>query len=155
MYDTGKRGARRGCGDQWSLRKQYLNPKGYLSVILQRDGKPKTFRTSRLVLTVFIGPCPDGMEACHNNGIRADNRIGNLKWGTPKENSADKVSHGTMIMGERAPAHKLTEAAVREMRRDHHLGVLTYAEAGRRYGITRSTAKKVIDGRLWRHVNEQ
>lgn len=32
-----------------------------------------TKRVNRLVLETFIGPCPDGMECRHLNGIRTDN----------------------------------------------------------------------------------
>lgn len=49
----------------------------------------------RLVLLAFVGPCPAGMEACHNNGIPSDNRIENLRWDTPSANTYDKVRHGS------------------------------------------------------------
>ena len=44
-------------------------------------------------LDAFTGPCPDGMEACHANGDRSDNRAGNLRWDTVRENANDRISH--------------------------------------------------------------
>lgn len=49
----------------------------------------------RLVLEAFVGPCPEGMQACHNDGDRMNTRVGNLRWDTPKANSADRWRHGT------------------------------------------------------------
>lgn len=48
----------------------------------------------RLVLEAFVGPCPPGMEACHNNGDRTDSRLVNLRWDTSTENNRDTVRHG-------------------------------------------------------------
>lgn len=68
---------------------------GYLTVGLRRDGR--TFRRSvhRLVLLAFRGIPADGMDACHRNGRRQDNRLSNLYWGTRSANIRDAVAHGT------------------------------------------------------------
>ncbi len=44
-----------------------------------------------LMLTAFVGACPDGMECRHLNDISTDNRRENLCWGTRKENAQDMV----------------------------------------------------------------
>ena len=49
----------------------------------------------RLVLTAFVGPCPSGMEGCHNDGDRSNNRLDNLRWDSRKENNLDAVVHRT------------------------------------------------------------
>lgn len=49
----------------------------------------------RLVMAAFVGPCPDGIEVCHNNGNPADNRLSNLRYGTHSENQLDQVKHKT------------------------------------------------------------
>jgi hypothetical protein len=54
------------------------------------------------------------MEACHNDGGRANNRVSNLRWDTHKNNERDKLAHGT---GRRSGGAKLTESIVREVRR--------------------------------------
>lgn len=47
-----------------------------------------------LVLEAFVGPRPRGMEACHNDGNPANNRLENLRWDTPRSNSLDAIKHG-------------------------------------------------------------
>lgn len=48
-----------------------------------------------LVLEAFVGPRPEGLVACHGNGIADDNRVENLRWDTYSENNNDLVRHGT------------------------------------------------------------
>lgn len=54
----------------------------------------RTCRVHVLVLQAFIGPRPQGMQGCHNNGNPADNRVTNLRWDTSHENCLDVVRHG-------------------------------------------------------------
>ncbi len=69
--------------------------KDYRTVMITVDGKYAPQLVHRLVLQAFAGPCPAGMEACHNNGIARDNRPENLRWDTHKANCADQALHGT------------------------------------------------------------
>lgn len=68
---------------------------GYRVAGLYRGNKGTNAPVHRLVLEAFVGPCPDGMEACHGNGVRDDNRLENLRWDTRKANVADMLNHGT------------------------------------------------------------
>ncbi|WP_354002522.1 NUMOD4 motif-containing HNH endonuclease [Agromyces larvae] len=67
---------------------------GHLIVGLQVDGRPRRLGVHRLVLEAFVGPCPEGMEGCHNDGDPTNNRVGNLRWDTSSANSRDMVRHG-------------------------------------------------------------
>lgn len=51
----------------------------------------------RLVMAAFIGPCPPGMEACHEDGDPRNNALYNLRYDTPSANNMDKWRHGTML----------------------------------------------------------
>lgn len=66
----------------------------HLRVNLFRGGKGTSTHVHRAVLEAFVGPCPDGMEACHWNDDPKDNRLENLRWGSRKENTLDKVRNG-------------------------------------------------------------
>lgn len=64
------------------------------AVALFKDGTRKSFLIHRLVLEAFVGPCPDGLEACHWNDNSADNRLVNLRWDTHSANTQDKLRNG-------------------------------------------------------------
>ncbi len=66
--------------------------RGYLCV---RLGIGRQYAVHRLVLLAFVGPCPEGQEALHQNGDPSDPRLTNLRWGTHSENQLDQVRHGT------------------------------------------------------------
>jgi hypothetical protein len=96
-------------GTRWRFRRgQIRKPghdrKGYLFVPLYAaDPNAKNGKNGwvhRLVLLAFVGPPPEeGMYALHNNGDHSDNRLCNLRWGTPSENIWDSVAHGTHFNG--------------------------------------------------------
>lgn len=48
----------------------------------------------RLVLLAFVGPAPEGHEACHRNDTPSDNRLANLYWGTRADNMQDRLRNG-------------------------------------------------------------
>lgn len=68
------------------------NSGGYPRLLLRR--KPHYVHT--LVLEAFVGPRPDGMEACHRDGNPLNNRASNLRWDTHRANVWDAIRHGTM-----------------------------------------------------------
>ena len=69
---------------------------GYPMVTMKSAGrKQRTEYVHRLVLEAFVGPCPEGMEVCHNNGDPTCNLLSNLRWDTHSENTRDKRRHGT------------------------------------------------------------
>lgn len=73
-----------------------LTSNGYVRVSMRNEnGHMKSVRVHRIVLAAFVGPCPDGHEARHHDGIRVNNRLDNLLWGTAKANQRDRINHKT------------------------------------------------------------
>ena len=79
---------------QGRLVKQKTTTGGYQTVCLSKHGNKRTERVHRLVLLAFVGPCPDGMQACHRNDIPTDNRLVNLRWDSDSANKHDQVRNG-------------------------------------------------------------
>lgn len=77
------------------LKGRRLPKTGYLRVHLCKDGDKDELYIHQLVLLTFKGPCPPGEQACHGDGNPANNRLSNLRWGTPSENIYDNVRNGT------------------------------------------------------------
>lgn len=120
----------------------------YVTVDLHRGARRQQARVHRLVLLAFVGPCPPGHEAAHRNGVRSDNRLGNLAWRTRAANAAHKAAHGRGLWGERHPLARLTWAAVRAIHRGHAAGLSNRAMA-RTHGVSRETIRNVVRGRAW------
>ncbi len=69
------------------------------------------------MLMAFRGlPEEDNMDACHDDGNKLNNTLGNLKWGTRLENMRDKVRHGTVPTGENHFKAKITNEQVELIR---------------------------------------
>jgi hypothetical protein len=125
---------------------------GYLLVTLcdsVRGIRSKQFKVHRLVLLTFIGPDVSKPYCLHNNGIKDDNRLVNLRWGTPKDNWEDSKRQGVIKYGRQAKASKYTEAQlenVRYLRREQGLGLRQIAAVT---GISRTHVKRILSG----HVN--
>jgi integrase len=64
---------------------------GYVKVSIRRGGIPEAVGVHRLVLLAFVGKPKGHLQCRHLNGVKTDNRLGNLCWGTPSQNAKDTV----------------------------------------------------------------
>jgi hypothetical protein len=86
------RGWRRKAG----LLRPWERSKGhYLCVTLCQDAAETKRYVHELVLEAFTGPRPEGNYGRHLDGDHHNNRLENLAWGTPTQNSWDRVRYGT------------------------------------------------------------
>ena len=108
----------------------------------------------RVVLETFGEPCPPGLCTCHINGDYRDNRVENVRWGTHVDYGADMIRHGRagMSRGEINGFSKLTEDIVRSVRLEHAEQGTSYAEMGRRYGVSDTAISAAVRRKRWKHV---
>lgn len=123
----------------------------YLAVALWRDNKIKTCKIHTLVALAFIGPRPGGMEVAHWNGDGRDNRVNNLRYATPAQNTLDKLRHDTIARGENVGGARLTPEIVRAIRQRVSAGELQYRLA-EEFGVSKQTVNLLVNGKTWRHV---
>lgn len=139
-------------GTKGGYLKQSLGSNGYPKVQLTNfDGTQTTHMVSKLVMIAFVGPRPQGLEICHNNGDRTDSRLVNLRYDTHSANCIDKVNHG--YYGERVSSAKLTATQVVEIRKKYATGDYSYSKLGVEYGVDKSTIGDVVLGNTWTHTD--
>lgn len=116
----------------------------YARVNLKRGGKGTTRLVHQLVLEAFVGPRPPGTECCHHDGDPRNNALENLRWDTRAGNMADARQHGTT-------GRKLDVGKVKAMRKLGEQGI-SGEEIGRRFQVSGTTARAVIEHRTWKHL---
>ena len=127
-------------------------PPGYLKVSLRGiDGKRRQKYVHALVLEAFIGQCPDGLEACHADGNKLNNELGNLRWDTHPSNELDKKRHQTSGIGERNAMAKLTDDDVRTIR-DMSMNGIPHRRISEQFGVNPGTVWKISYGERWSHI---
>lgn len=141
-------------GNKWKRLRGRTDSYGYLQVDLRRGRGAEVFLVHRLVLEAFVGPCPFGMECCHKNGVRNDNRLSNLRWGTPSSNVQDSIRHGTRVrnFGSLNPAARLDENKVFRLRRMRATGKYTAAELSLIFGVSIYAVREAYSRRTWSHI---
>lgn len=80
-------------GQRGNPLKYSLNPKGYCMVIFSIGGKTKGFGIHQIVARQFVfNSDPEHKtQVNHIDGNKTNNRVDNLEWVTPKENSRHSV----------------------------------------------------------------
>lgn len=137
---------------KWRKLKPYLGSQGYLVVALHGQGQQQTRTVHSLILLTFVGPLPKGCESRHLNGVRSDNRLDNLAYGTYEENQADKLLHGTHHCGEKVSHFvKLTSQTVTAIRAQA-AGGRSLASLGREYGVTVGNVHAIVHRKSWKHI---
>lgn len=110
--------------------------------------RTSTRAVHRLVGAAFLPPRPPGQELRHFNGDKADNTPGNLRWGTQRDNAADRDRHGRTARGTRNGNRKLDEATVRGIKGRLACGDTQMAIAAA-VGVRQGTISAIKRGKLW------
>ena len=107
-------------------------------------GRGKRAYIHRLVLEAFVGHPPSPSHQCmHLNGIRDDNRVENLAWGTASENQIGTLSDNLNV--------KLTKADVVEIRELLQQGI-SVGKIAQDFGVSSGNISAIKSRRSWNHI---
>lgn len=124
------------------------HPWGYRWCEFMIRGKKYWEFVHRLVAEAFFGPCPAGNYVRHMDNAPANNRVENLQYGTPSDNSQDKWMHGTQPHGDGIWWRKVDSTEVITMR-DMRLAGVKLKDIANFYGISEAQACRITTGKQW------
>lgn len=124
---------------------------GYFWISLCQGSVAKAMTVHKLVTLAFLGPRPKGLQVNHKNGVRHDNRISNLEYVTPRQNTLHSKEVLKKAIGSKHHGAKLTEADIPEIRRRWDEGESRVAIA-RDFGVTPQSIRGIGIRKTWRHV---
>lgn len=134
-------------------RAEFLKPSsahGYSFVSLSTPAGVRNARIHKLVAVAFLGDEPfDGAIVAHNDGVKSNCRVDNIRWATGTDNQRDRVRHGTHICGSEVAGAKLTEADIPSIRCRIAAGE-RYPTIAEDYGVSVSTICLIKKNKTWR-----
>lgn len=141
---------------EWTEMGYETMERGHKRVTIRCGGLNTKVFVHVLVLTAFVGPAPAGLNGLHGDGNPANNQVGNLRWGTQKENMEDRSKHGTHVyfQGVDHWNAKLAEADV--------VDILARMKSGERqesiavsHEISVGLVSSIATRKVWRHVTDK
>lgn len=127
--------------------KATVDSAGYCKVTLQDQGRV-VWKVHRLVAEHFIGKVEGKEIINHIDNDRTNNRVDNLEWCTPKENTSHMHAQGRnySASGEDNPACKLTDTDVAEILALK--GSQSQSQIAGLYGVSRQHVGKIHNGKI-------
>lgn len=141
-------GARKPC---WRVLKPSVAANGYVHYGLCRDGKIYTKKGHRLVMEAFLGAST--LHVNHKNAIKNDNRLENLEYCTPAENSAHATRMGLQKkhLGEQNGMAKLSDAEALQLLALK--GQTTESRAAKEFNVSSALVHLIWSGQCRAHLS--
>ena len=130
---------------------------GYFHIDLSLKNKTKTISIHSLVINHFGKPKPTPKHECnHRDGIKSNNWDTNLEWLTKQQNIQHAFDNGLndASLGQNHHLSKLTEDQVKYIRRIYSAGLYSYTEISRKFKLSISCIRCIVNFKTWKHVKE-
>ncbi|MCI0350747.1 MAG: NUMOD4 motif-containing HNH endonuclease [Acidobacteriales bacterium] len=127
----------------------FPNRNGYLFISIHSNGGRFDLGVHRIVLFAFVGPCPDGMQVNHINGDKADNRLSNLEYVTPSQNTL----HALHTLKARKSGKRLPLETVRRIRQLYASEGVSQSKLSRQFNLSMRTIGNIVHRRTYKNVD--
>lgn len=133
-----------------------ISKDGYLSVILHKDNKPKTFKIHRLVAEAFIPNFEMKETINHIDGNKLNNTATNLEWSTRSEQMYHAYQHKlkSSDSGTENANSNLSEDDVRFIRKTFVKNSRKFGAValGKKFNVSHRTVLNIVEGKTYKNV---
>lgn len=127
------------------------NCDGYKFVNISNDDKKIiVIKVHSLVLLSFVGPRPDGLVVCHNNDIKNDNRLENLRYDTQKKNMSDYIENNGGIHGRSSIKLKEVHGIIEDLKNNILLSEIT-----EKYNVSRDVVYRIARKESYKYIDRE
>lgn len=125
---------------------------GYVSVTLTNDCGCYSILVHRLVAHAFIGPCPEGMEVNHEDGIKSHNYAKNLEYKSHSLNIKHAIDNGLISqIGCNHTQSKFKESDIFEIFELASNPRITTDDIADKFGVSKRTIYRLVGGHSYQH----
>lgn len=122
---------------------------GYLTACLSINQNREKARVHRLVTEAFTPNPQNKPQVNHINSVITDNRVENLEWCTPQENTDHLIKYGKGLRrGNDHSNSKLTYSKLKVIKKRVSEGE-TYTSIAKTYGCHSGTISRAVTGKTW------
>ena len=126
--------------------------RGYVRVGIYENKIYKRYSIHRLVAEVYL-PNPNNLpEVAHDNHIKTDNRVSNLKWSNHSDNMKENYKSGGVkpSKGEEHGQSKLTNDNVLFIRQNTNK--YSMRKLAKMFNVSYGTIYPIIHNKTWKHI---
>lgn len=125
---------------------------GYLRVGIYENKICKRYLIHRLVAETYLPNSNNLLEVAHDNHIKTDNRVDNLKWSTHSNNIKENFISGNAkpAKGEKHYLSKLTKDDVFFIRQNTNK--YSMRKLAKMFNVSYGTIYPIIHNITWKHI---